>query len=256
MSISPRVRRLAAVGLGAILIGSLGATSAQAGGRHPHPSPPKPIDVRVIGFNDLHGNLETPTGSSGRIVDDTGATVEPVGGAAYLATEIKQLKGEVKNSFVVSAGDSIGASPLPSALFHDEPTIDVLNAVGVKAMAVGNHEFDEGYKELLRIQGGGCHPVDGCQFDKPFRGAKFPILGANVTFEKNGLPALLPFTVIRSGGANIGVIGITLEGLPDVVIADGIKGLEFGDEVRAIDRTSEPAAAARGEEPDRADAPG
>jgi 5'-nucleotidase len=241
MSIPSLLRRAAAVGLGALLVGSLGVTSAQAGGRH-HPTPPpsaKPIDVRVIGFNDLHGNLEPPSGSSGRIVDDNGVTVDGVGGAAYFATRIKQLRGEVENSFVVSAGDSIGASPLPSALFHDEPTIDVLNAIGVKAMAVGNHEFDEGYKELLRIQRGGCHPVDKCQFDDPYRGAKFPILGANVIFAKSGLPALLPFTVIRSGGANIGVIGITLEGLPDVVIADGIKGLRFGDEVRAIDRTSD-----------------
>jgi len=240
MSILSLPRRAAAVGLGALLAGTLAVTSAQAGVKH-HPTPPPsatPIDVRVIGFNDLHGNLQPPTGSSGRIIDDTGATVDGVGGAAYFATHVKQLRGEVENSFVVSAGDSIGASPLPSALFHDEPTIDVLNAIGVKAMAVGNHEFDEGYKELLRIQRGGCHPVDKCQFDDPYRGAKFPILGANVTFARNGLPALLPFTVIRSGGANIGVIGITLEGLPDVVIADGIKGLRFTDEVRAIDRTS------------------
>ncbi len=240
MSISPLLRRMAAAGVGALLIGTLGATTAQAGGKHDHPRPPapKPVDVRVIGFNDLHGNLQPPTGSSGRVVIDAAGKTVDAGGAAYLATHIKQLKSEVKNSFVVSAGDSIGASPLESALFHDEPTIDALNAMGVKAMAVGNHEFDEGYKELLRIQLGGCHPVDGCQFDDPFRGAKFPILGANVTLAKNNRPALLPFTVIRSGGVNIGVIGITLEGVPDVVVPTAIQGLKFGDEVKAIDKTS------------------
>ena len=239
MSVTPLLRRLAAVGLGALLVGTIGATSAQAGGRH-HPGPPpnpKPIDVRVISFNDLHGNLEPPAGSSGRVFLDDGTTVN-AGGAAYLATHAEQLQAEVKNSFVVSAGDAIGASPLASALFHDEPTIDVLNAMKVKAMAVGNHEFDEGYKELLRIQTGGCHPVDGCQFDTTFRGAKFPILGANVTLAKSGRPALLPFTIVRSGGVNIGVIGVTLKGLPDVVVPTSIKGLAFGDEVKAIDKTS------------------
>ena len=91
-------------------------------------------------------------------------------------------------------GDNIGASPLASALFHDEPTIDFLNAIGMNASAVGNHEFDEGYTELLRMQFGGCHPVDGCAVRPTFAGAKFPFLGANVSFT-NGLPALLPFTV-------------------------------------------------------------
>src|SRR6476619_4936788 len=102
MSIPSLLRRVAAVGLGALLIGTLGVTTAEAGGKH-HPTPPsaKPIKVRVIGFNDLHGNLEPPTGSSGRIIDDSGATVDGVGGAAYFATHVKQLRREAKNSFVV-----------------------------------------------------------------------------------------------------------------------------------------------------------
>ena len=141
------------------------------------------------------------------------------------------------NSVVVAAGDLIGASPLPSAIFHDEPTIKFLNYLGLTASSAGNHEFDEGYKELLRIQLGGCHPVDGCQFEPTYRGTKFPFLGANVTF-KNGFPALLPFTIKMSGGIPIGLIGAPLEGTPDIVTAEGIKDLKFGDEVAAINKTA------------------
>ncbi|MFD9894956.1 bifunctional metallophosphatase/5'-nucleotidase [Amycolatopsis sp. NPDC059027] len=199
-------------------------------------APDPTTDVRIIGFNDLHGNLEPPSGSSGRVTLSNGSTVL-AGGAAYLATHVKQLRSQVRNSFVVSAGDNIGASPLTSALFHDEPAIDLLNALGVKASVVGNHEFDEGYRELMRMQFGGCHPKDGCQFRDSFPGAKFPFLGSNVYFE-NGLPALLPFSVEFSGGVPIGVIGATLKDLPSVVTPDAIKGLKFGDEVEAIDRTA------------------
>ena len=105
-------------------------------------------------------------------------------------------------------------------------------------MAVGNHELDEGYDELLRMQRGGCHPVDGCQFRSTFDGADFPFLGANVYLKRSGLPALLPFRIVRYGGMPIGIIGATLKDLPDVVVADGIKKLRFGDEVSAINRTS------------------
>jgi 5'-nucleotidase len=191
----------------------------------------------MISFNDLHGNLEPPTGSSGRVVQPDGTTVD-AGGAAYLATHVRQLRSEVKNSVVVSTGDSVGASPLASALFHDEPTIEVLNELDVRAMALGNHELDEGYDELLRLQRGGCHPVDGCQFRSSFGGADFPVLAANVYLKRSGLPALLPFKIVRSGGMPVAIIGATLQDLPDVVVAEGIKKLTFGDEVSAINRTS------------------
>ena len=231
------LRRAAIVAAVALTFGSLGATGAEAhGGKHPKPTP-KPVQVRMISFNDLHGNLEPPTGSSGRVVQADGTTVD-AGGAAYLATHVKQLRSEVKNSVVVSTGDSVGASPLASALFHDEPTIEVLNELDVRAMALGNHELDEGYDELLRLQRGGCHPVDGCQFRSSFGGADFPVLAANVYLKRSGLPALLPFKIVRSGGMPVAIIGATLKDLPDVVVADGIKKLTFGDEVSAINRTS------------------
>ncbi|MEV6643412.1 bifunctional metallophosphatase/5'-nucleotidase [Amycolatopsis sp. NPDC051371] len=229
MRLSTRLAVLAAAALATTAV----TTAPASAGQRPDPT----TDVRIIGFNDLHGNLEPPTGSSGRVTLSDGTTTVDAGGAAYLATHVKQLRSQVRNSFVVSAGDNIGASPLTSALFHDEPTIDFLNMLGVNASVVGNHEFDEGYQELQRMQFGGCHPTDGCQFDKKFKGADFPFLGSNVYFT-NGLPALLPFSVKFEGGVPIGVIGATLKDLPSVVTPEAIKGLKFGDEVEAINRTA------------------
>jgi len=222
-------RRTAAVTAAVVAVAGLAATDASA-------AAPQTTDVRLIAINDFHGNLTPPAGSSGRVTLPDGTTVN-AGGAAYLATHVKELKSQVRNSMVFSAGDNIGASPLNSALFHDEPTIELLNSLGVKASTLGNHEFDEGYRELLRMQFGGCHPVDGCQFHDPFRGARFPFLGANVSFD-NGAPAALPFTIQVSGGVPIGIIGVTLEDLPLVVTPEAIKGLKFGDEVEAINRSS------------------
>ncbi|MEU0466191.1 bifunctional metallophosphatase/5'-nucleotidase [Amycolatopsis sp. NPDC006131] len=231
MSPSPRVLRrcvaATAAALAAVAVSAAPASAAQPSGT---------TDVRLITFNDFHGNLEPPSGSSGRVTLPDGSTVN-AGGAAYLATHVKQLESEVRNSILLSAGDNVGASPVASALFHDEPTIEFLNEMGVQASVVGNHEFDEGYQELQRMQFGGCHPTDGCQFRDTYRGAEFPFLGSNVYFD-NGAPALLPFTVEFSGGQPIGVIGATLKDLPTVVSAEAIKGLEFGDEVEAINRTS------------------
>ncbi|MEC3975589.1 bifunctional metallophosphatase/5'-nucleotidase [Amycolatopsis sp. H20-H5] len=225
------LRRTAVIAAAALATVAMTATSASAAHR-PDPT----TDVRLIAFNDLHGNLEPPSGSSGRVTLSNGTTVD-AGGAAYLATHVKQLQSQARNSLVLSSGDNIGASPVISALFHDEPTIDFLNQIGVKASVVGNHEFDEGYKELQRMQFGGCHPTDGCQFQKSFSGANFPFLGSNVYFT-NGLPALLPFSIQFSGGVPIGIIGATLKDLPSVVTPEAIKGLKFGDEVEAINRTS------------------
>ena len=200
MLISTRLtRRAVAIAAAALAAVATTATPASAtSGQHPDPT----TDVRLITFNDFHGNLEPPSGSSGRVNLPGGTTVN-AGGAAYLATHVKQLRDQVKNSIVLSAGDNVGASPVISALFHDEPTIDFLNSLGVKASVVGNHEFDKGYKELQRMQFGGCNPTDGCQFRSSFDGAKFPLLGANVTFT-NGFPALLPFSIRYSGGVPIG----------------------------------------------------
>ncbi|TDD51697.1 bifunctional metallophosphatase/5'-nucleotidase [Saccharopolyspora elongata] len=222
-------RRIAAIGTVALVAAALPvAANAQ-----PEPT----TEVRLIAFNDLHGNLEPPAGSSGKVTLPDGGTVD-AGGAAFLATHVARLRAEKSNSLVLSAGDNIGASPVNSALFHDEPTVEFLNELGVAAAVVGNHEFDEGYAELQRVQSGGCHPADGCQFRDSYGGADFPYLGANVAFD-DGRPALAPFSVERVGGVLIGIIGVTLEDLPAMVTPEAIKGLKFGDEVEAIDRTAD-----------------
>jgi 5'-nucleotidase len=232
MTMSTRLlRRAGAVAVAALAALAFTATPAAA------QRPDSTTDVRLISFNDLHGNLEPPSGSSGRVTLADGSTVD-AGGAAYLATHVQRLRSQVGRSILLSTGDNVGASPVVSALFHDEPTIDFLNGLGVKASVVGNHEFDEGYRELRRMQSGGCHPSDGCQFRGAYRGADFPFLGANVTFT-NGLPALLPFSVDSSTGVPVGIIGATLKDLPSVVTPEAIKGLEFGDEVQAINRTAD-----------------
>ena len=229
------LRRTAVLAAATVAVGVAVAAPATAA---PAPAKaPATTTVRLIGLNDFHGNLEPPTGSSGRVVLSDGTTVD-AGGAAFVAAHVKQLRAEQRNSLVLSGGDNIGASPLASALFHDEPTIEFLNSIGTTASAVGNHELDEGYQELLRIENGGCHPVDGCQFHNPFPGAKFPYLAANITFTKTGRPATQPFAVKVVGGVKVGIIGATLKDLPTIVSPDGIKGLSFGDEAAAINRSS------------------
>ena len=104
----------------------------------------------------------------------------------------QHLRAQNRNTLVVSAGDNIGASPLVSGLFHDEPTIEAFNAMGVDISSVGNHEFDEGSAELLRMQDGGCHPVDGCQDGDGFAGADFDYLAANVVDDDTGPHPLPP----------------------------------------------------------------
>jgi 5'-nucleotidase len=229
------LRRTATVAAATLAFAGVAAAPAIAA---PAPAAaPSTTTVRLIGLNDFHGNLEPPTGSSGRVVLADGSTVD-AGGAAYVATHVRELRAEQPHSLVLSGGDNIGASPLASALVHDEPTIEFLNSIGVAASAVGNHELDEGYRELLRIQLGGCHPTDGCQFRNPYPGAKFPMLAANMTFTNTGLPAVLPFTVKVVDGVKVGIIGATLRDLPTIVSPDGIKGLSFGDEAAAINRSS------------------
>ncbi|MCD0485599.1 bifunctional metallophosphatase/5'-nucleotidase [Streptacidiphilus sp. ASG 303] len=197
-------------------------------------------DLQLLAINDFHGNLEPPAGSSGTIKekDASGAVVStPAGGVEYLATALRQAREGHKHSLTVAAGDIVGASPLLSGLFHDEPTVEAMNKIGLDVTSVGNHEFDEGSAELLRLQNGGCHPTDGCYAEgRKFKGAKFDYLAANVTSEATGKPLLAPYWVKNVHGVKVGFIGVTLEGTPNIVTAAGVKGLKFGDEVETINR--------------------
>lgn len=190
----------------------------------------KPGEVHLFGLNDLHGNLQPPDGSNGKV----GAY--PAGGAVYLAAHLARLKAAYPDSAVLASGDDVGASPLVSALFHDEPTIEFLNAVGVAASSVGNHEFDHGVVELRRLQQGGC-ALDGCSPGEPFTGAKFAYLAANVT-DADGRPpqGLQPWTMLELGGHKIGVVGVVTPDTANIVMPEGIRGYRFGDEADAINK--------------------
>ncbi|MEU9347473.1 bifunctional metallophosphatase/5'-nucleotidase [Streptomyces sp. NPDC048278] len=206
---------------------------------HGHHGPSRYQDVQLLSFNDLHGNLEPPSGSSGRVTetqaDGTTKTID-AGGVEYLATHLREARKGKKYSVTAAGGDMVGASPLISGLFHDEPTIEALNKLDLDVTTVGNHEFDEGARELARLQNGGCHPTDGCYTGKKFKGADFPYLAANVLDEKTDKPILKPYWVWQKKDVKIGFIGVTLEGTPGIVSADGVKGLAFKDEVETINK--------------------
>ncbi len=195
--------------------------------------------VQLLAINDFHGNLQPPSGSSGRIAVGPGQTVD-AGGVEYLSTWLKSLRTANTNTITVGAGDLIGASPLISGLFHDEPTIEAMNALHLDVTGVGNHEFDEGIAELLRMQfgdqlgGDGCHPVDGCQDGTPFGGALFQYLAANVFYEGTDETIFPPYQIRKVGNAKIAFIGLTLEGTPLIVTPAGVAGLEFRPEIGVI----------------------
>ena len=177
------------------------------------------IELQVLGFNDYHGHLERNTPGS---VDGVAA-----GGAEFLAAKLEALRQGHKFSLTVAAGDLIGGSPAFSGLFHDEPAVESLNAMKLDVSSVGNHEFDEGVTELLRMQNGGCHPVDGCYFpNAPYTGAKFQWLAANVV-DVNGRTPLPPYWIKRFNNVDVAFIGMTLEATDTLVAAAGIKGWEF-----------------------------
>jgi 5'-nucleotidase len=197
------------------------------------------VDVQLLAFNDFHGALEPPAGARMQNQD--------VGGVEFLTTHLRRLRDTNPNTFIVSAGDNIGGTPLLSSLMHDEATIEALNGAGLHLSAIGNHELDEGWWELLRMDRGGCHPVDGCQDGTPFAGAVFEYLAANITLDPaRSDPAMLKLagiagteprllfpasTVKTIGGVRIGFIGAVLDNPP--VMAASLRGLIIGDEVAA-----------------------
>jgi 5'-nucleotidase len=197
---------------------------------------PAPIDLRVLAINDFHGYLRPPPGgiTIADPEDKTKKITVAAGGAEHMATLVRELRDGRKNTIFVAAGDLIGASPFLSAMFHDEPTVEALSMMGLNISSVGNHEFDEGKDELLRMQNGGCHPVDKCQGPHAFAGAKFRYLAAS-TFEKATGKTVFPAYDIREfDGIPVAFIGLTLKGTPGLVSPVGIAGLEFRDEAETV----------------------
>ncbi len=181
------------------------------------------VDLQILALNDFHGQLEPvpPSSSQG---------TPQLGGVAALATLVREHRATNPRSVFVSAGDLIGASPLISALFHDEPSIEAFNMMDLDFNAVGNHEFDEGAAELLRMQNGGCHPLDGCLDGDDFAGADFQFLAANVLVEDTGKTLFPGVGIYNAGGVKVAFIGMVLEGTPTIVTPSGVAGLDFQDE--------------------------
>jgi 5'-nucleotidase len=205
-------------------------------GTTPHAQTAAPVDLRILAINDFHGYLRPPPGgiTIADPEDKAKKITVPAGGAEHMATLVGQLREGHKNTIFVAAGDLIGASPFLSAMFHDEPTIEALSMMGLNISSVGNHEFDEGKDELLRMQDGGCHPTDGCLGPHSFAGAKFRYLAAS-TFEKSSGKTVFPAYEIREfDGIPVAFIGLTLKGTPNLVSPVGIAGLEFRDEADTV----------------------
>ncbi|MCP4965585.1 MAG: bifunctional metallophosphatase/5'-nucleotidase [bacterium] len=223
-----RRRLLAWVGIVALTTAAFGGGTAAAdrNGNHRHRRHPHPkgqlINLQLLGINDYHGHVEsgTPGGVAGA----------PAGGSEFLSAKLNELRRGNKYSLTVAAGDLIGGSPAFSGLFHDEPSVETLNAMELDVSGVGNHEFDEGVIELLRMQDGGCHPVDGCYFPgDPYPGADFQWLAANVVNGAGETP-LPSYWIERVKNVDVGFIGMTLEATDTLVAASGIVGWDFLDE--------------------------
>jgi 5'-nucleotidase len=223
-----RKRALTVLALGLLVAASAPVAAARPGPGSVAEQRAQTTKVQLLALNDFHGNLEPPSGSGGRI----GAT--NAGGVEYLATHVRALRATNPNTLFLSAGDLIGATPLISALFHDEPTIEAFNLMGLDFNGVGNHEFDEGVDELLRMQNGGCHPVDGCLDGDPFGGADFGFLAANVAYKSTGDTIFPPYAIREFPGVKVAIVGMTLEGTPSIVTPAGISHVDFFDEADSV----------------------
>ncbi|HVI37121.1 MAG TPA: bifunctional metallophosphatase/5'-nucleotidase, partial [Gaiellales bacterium] len=222
-----------------LLAGLLPAAADAHRGRHHQPPKPRTTQVQLLALNDLHGHLQPTTPGTLTLPPQPGGTVPgriPAGGVAYVGAHLKQLEAQNPNYLLLGAGDMVGASPLASALFHDEPTIQALNIMGFDDSSVGNHEFDKGYRELLRLQDGGCARDEVCDPDNEFKGADFNYLAANVVKTSNGQPILPPYEIERVAGEKIGVIGVVLKDTPSIVTPAGVEGLQFLDEAQTVNK--------------------
>ncbi len=240
--VQPRSPRVIAVGLAVIFAGLAGgcATVPEQPVATVRPST---VEVKLIAFNDFHGNLRIP-GLRVPVADPaqtTGVRFEPAGGIEQFAAIVAQLKSRNPNHAVVSAGDMVGATPLMSALFKDEPTIEAMNLIGLDFHAVGNHEFDYGVTHLKRLQAGGCEiskqsGQPDCQGRTAYAGANFGFLAANVMLGGSDATLFPPYGTKEFDGIKVGFIGLTLKTTAALVRPSGTTGLTFRDEADTVNR--------------------
>ena len=197
----------------------------------PQPRRATPVEVQILALNDFHGNLERSADPVRfQLAKDQFASAQ-LGGAASVGAALAKMRANRPNTVTVAAGDLIGASPLTSAYFLDEPTIDTMNLIGLDVASVGNHEFDKGSAELLRMQKGGCAKFTTrvpCRLE-PFKGARFEYLAANV-LKADGTTLFPPTAIRQVGPVRIGFIGMTLRDTGTLVTPAGVAGLHFADE--------------------------
>ena len=200
--------------------------------------PTKPIEINLVGMNDFHGHLDATKFDYSDGVDPA-RKARPAGGIDNVAAAVQAWRKEDKELLFVAAGDLVGASPAMSSMWADEPSINALSMAGLYASSVGNHEFDKGRAELLRQQNGGCvsvRPDKACQFAPAFKGAGFTYLAANVLDSATGKPFLPAYRIADVKGVKVGLIGAVLRDTASVVLASGIVGLSFVDEVDAVNK--------------------
>jgi 5'-nucleotidase len=219
-------------------------------------SKPVPNDgtasIQLLGVNDFHGNLEPLATNERTYISDPTGTITcnggDAGGAAYLDAYLDQYAALDPDSTIrVHAGDMVGGSPLISSYFHDEPTIEATNLMEFDVGTLGNHEFDEGGEEMLRLINGGQRTgplalkedANGQLVntsDPNFTGADYPYISANVVYADTGKTVLKPYEIVKRDGVKVGFIGVTTEETPDIVVPDAVEPFEFLDISETVDR--------------------
>ncbi len=197
-----------------------------------------PIALNLVALNDFHGHLEGDSFTYTGKADAAPRTIK-AGGIDTIGAALQAWRRDDAELLVVGAGDLVGASPALSSMWADEPSIAAMNLLGLTASSVGNHEFDQGRKELLRKQRGGCDSTladKACKLAPQFDGARFSYLAANVIDSATGQPLLPAYHIAQAHGVKIAFIGAVLKDTPSVVLASGIAGLSFIDEAAAINR--------------------
>jgi 5'-nucleotidase len=236
------VSRPLALAVALLVSGCAGTPSGPAAG-----TPHRPIEINLVALNDFHGNLEpskytyTPPGS-------TQPRTIQAGGIDVLKGALDAFRKDDPDLLFVAAGDLVGASPAVSSMFADEPSIVAMNRMGLVASSLGNHEFDQGPKELLRQQHGGCdspRPAKACRLSPDFKGAGFTYLAANVVDAQTGKTLVPGWRIVDVKGVKVGLIGAVLHDLASVTVASSIKGLAVNDEAASINAAL-PAMRAQG----------
>lgn len=202
-------------------------------------SPRAPVTLNLVAINDFHGNLEPSKYTYVNAATGKSETLR-AGGIEALSGALATWRKEDKDLLFIGAGDLIGASPALSSMWADEPSIEAMNLMGLQMSSVGNHEFDQGRKELLRQQNGGCdspRPKKACKLAPDFKGARFTYLAANVLDKATGKPFMPAYRIETVKGIKVGVVGVVLQDTASVAVSSAIAGLDFIGEAEAINRS-------------------